>query len=128
MGEYTKNTNFSFGWVIGGTAIMFLTNFFGGFVAGVAGITDLWPVVGIALGAFALGGFVIGWQSEGQTILEAGLAAVLCLVVTLLIRNGSLPKDPQALAIGLGLPFLAALLGAWIGEKVQGDVIVTKDD
>jgi hypothetical protein len=128
VGEHSKHKKFSFGWVIGGTAIMFLTNLFGGFVAGAGDITGMWTIVGIALAAFALGGFVIGWHSEGQTILEAGLAAVLCLVVTIVIWNGSLPSDPQVLAIELGLPFLAALLGGWIGEKVQGDVIVTEDD
>ena len=49
MGEHSKHKKFSFGWVIGGTAIMFLTNLFGGFVAGAGDITGMWTIVGIAL-------------------------------------------------------------------------------
>lgn len=129
MAEYTKDTRFSIGWVIGGTILMMITNIFGGFLAIAVGVGSIWTIAGIALVCFALGGFVIGWQSEGQTILEAGIAAVVALVVTYVIRNGRLPEaDPEALLLGFGIPFLAALLGGWLGEKVQGDTITTSDD
>ena len=128
MAEYSKDTRFSIGWVIGGTVLMIITNIFGGFVAIAFGLDSIWTVTGIALVCFVLGGFVIGWQSEGRTIIEAGIAAVVALVLTYLIRNGQLPADAQVMLIGFGIPFLAALFGAWLGEKVQGDTIVTKDD
>ena len=128
MAEYTKDTRFSMGWVIGGTVLMIITNIFGGFLAIAFGVDSLLSVAAIALVCFALGGFVIGWQSEGSTILEAGIAAVVALGVTYFIRNSSLPSDPQVLLLGFGVPFLAALFGGWVGEKVQGDTITTRDD
>ncbi len=87
MAEYTKDKRFSVGWVIGGTVLMFITNFFGGFVAIGAGVGSLWALAGIGMACFAAGGFVIGWQSEGSTILEAGLAAVLSLAITMGARG-----------------------------------------
>jgi len=129
MAEYTKDKRFSVGWVIGGTVLMFITNFFGGFVAAGVGVESIWTIAGIALGCFAVGGFVIGWQSEGSTIIEAGLAAVIALAVTAGIRaTGNARLDLLVIAIGYGLPFIAAVIGAFIGEKVQGDIIVTRDD
>ena len=128
MAEYTKDTRFSIGWVIGGTVLMIITNIFGGVLAMMLGVGSVWTIAGIALVCFALGGFVIGWQSEGSTILEAGLAAVAALIVTYVIRNGQMPADAEVIVIGFGLPFVAALGGGWLGEKVQGDTITTSDD
>ncbi len=125
MAEYTKDKRFSIGWVIGGAVIMFLANLLGGFVCAGAGITDLWTLAGVACGCYAIGGFVIGWQSEGSTILEAGLAAAATVIALAAIRG--ITTDPEALAIGAGIPFVAGIIGAWIGEKVQGDVIRTED-
>jgi hypothetical protein len=127
MAEYTKSTHFSVGWMIGGSVLMFLTNIFAGFLLAGLAVQSLWAFAGAALVAFAIGGFVIGWQSEGRTILEAGLAAVIANGVALAIK-GLTTMDPVALAVGIGVPFVAALFGAWIGELVQGNVIVTQDD
>jgi hypothetical protein len=127
MAEYTKSTHFSLGWMIGGSILMFLINLFAGFLLEGLAVHSLWAQGGAALAAFAVGGFVIGWQSEGRTILEAGLAAVIALVVAMAIRGFEI-ADPVALAIGIGVPFVASVLGAWIGELVQGNVIVTQDD
>jgi hypothetical protein len=127
MAEYEKDKNFSWGWCVGGMVLMFITNWFGGFLEAGLGITSIWANAGISLAAFAIGGFVIGWQSEGRTIIEGGIAALLAIGVAVAIRG--LPTiDPIALSIGFGIPFGAAILGAWIGELVQGNVIVTKDD
>ena len=128
MAEYTKDKHFSFGWVIGGTVLKFLTNFFGGFVAVGLAIESIWVIAGIAMACYFVGGLVIGWKSEGSTILEAGLAAILAIVIALAIKGFAMPTDPVVMAIGFGLPFLAAVIGGFIGEKIQGDVIVTKDD
>src|SRR5262245_28469781 len=123
MAVYDKDKSFSVGWMIGGTVLMFVTNFFGGFVAGAAGLTNIWAIAGIALACFAIAGFVIGWQSEGQTILEAGIAAILAIAIALALRGAIIFADPVALAIGTAVPFGAAVLGAWIGELVQGNTI-----
>ncbi len=127
MAVYDKNKSFSTGWVIGGAVIMFLTNFFGGFVAAAAGVSSLETMLVLAIVCYALGGFVVGWQSEGQTILEAGLAAALAVLVVATARGMWRALDLVSASIALGIPFVAAVIGAWIGEKVQGDTIETPD-
>ena len=127
MAEYTKDTSFSPWWIIGGAALMAITNWFASFVAIGTGVKSEWALAGIAAGAYALGGFVVGWKSEGRTILEAGLASIVAMAVAVGV-NGVPAIEPVALAIAVAVPFVASMLGAWIGELVQGDVIVTKDD
>jgi hypothetical protein len=108
---------------------MFATNFLGGILAGMAGVQSVAVALGLAVACFAFGGFIIGWKSEGQTILEAGLAAILAallgVVIQSTLRHQSMAglMNPIALAIGLGIPFAAGVLGGWIGEKVQGDTV-----
>src|SRR5438128_12236074 len=109
MALYAKEKKLSIGWVLGGTLIMFATNFLGGILAGMAGVQSLVVVVGLAVGCFAFGGFIIGWKSEGQTILEAGLAAILAAVAGLVLQSALRHQsmagmmNPIALAIGLGI-------------------------
>ncbi len=125
---YDKDKSFSWGWTIGGTVLMFVTSFFGGFVAAGAGITSPLAIAGIAVLCFFVGGFVIGWKSEGQTILEGGLAAVFAILISLGTKGfGRALLEPIALVIGVGIPFGAGLLGAFIGELVQGDPVETED-
>ena len=50
---------------------------------------------------------------------------MLAIGITLVLRNAW--ADPVALVIGSALPFAAAVLGAWIGELVQGSTIETED-
>ena len=129
MAVYDKDKRFSPGWMIGGAVLMFITNAFGSFVFLGAGSTSFWGLVAIRMVCFAFTGFVIGWQSEGQTILEAGLAAVISIAVAVGTQGLAALAllAPVVLMVGLGAPFLAAVLGAWIGEKVQGDTIETED-
>ena len=128
MAEYTKDKGFSAGWMIGGAVLMFITTWFGGFILTGLAVQDLWIRVAVQVACFLLGGFVIGWKSEGSTIIEAGLAAILTIVGVLAIAGFVLDPDPVLLAETVGVPFVSAIVGAFIGEKVQGDVIVTKDD
>jgi hypothetical protein len=129
MAEYTKSTHFSAGWMIGGAVLMFITGFFARFIIIGVGIQDTRLLLAILLGAYAVAGFVIGWQSEGRTIIEAGLAAVLATAGMIgIVATGSDRLDLVATAIIYGPPVLAAVIGAVIGEKIQGDVIVTSDD
>jgi hypothetical protein len=125
MPVYTRDRSFSLGWTLGGTALMFITNLVGGVLAGVAGVRSTWALLALAIGCFGAGGFIVGWKSEGRTILEAGLAAALATALTYIYRvmvSGA-SLNALALLIGAGIPFCAGLLGGWIGEMVQGDTI-----
>jgi hypothetical protein len=128
MAEYTKDKAFSFGWVIGGAILMFITSWFAGFILIGLNVHDLWIAIAAQVACFAIGGFVVGWKSEGSTIIEAGIAALVTIGGLLAIAGFRIDMDPAQAAETLGVPFASALVGAFIGEKVQGDVIVTKDD
>jgi hypothetical protein len=69
--------------------------------------------------AFAIGGFIVGLKSAGRTILEPGISAAIAVVIALLISgNFGLVN----LIAGGIVPFLAGVLGGWLGEKRQGTV------
>lgn len=128
MAEYSKDNRFSIGWVIGGTVLMILVSLFGGFVSVALGIGSLWALLAVSAACYAIGGFVVGWKSAGSTILEPGIAAVAAIIIQLIVRDGQLPRNPVTLVIALAIPFCAACAGGWLGEQVQGDVIVTSDE
>jgi hypothetical protein len=69
--------------------------------------------------AFAIGGFIVGLKSSGRTILEPGISAAIAVVIALLISGnfGIL----NLIVAGI-VPFLAGVLGGWLGEKRQGTV------
>lgn len=76
-------------------------------------------VAALAIGnflVFLLGGFIVGLKSSGRTILEPGISAAIAVVIALILAGsftfGSL------IAGGL-VPFLAGVLGGWIGERRQ---------
>jgi hypothetical protein len=66
--------------------------------------------------AFAIGGFIVGLKSVGRTILEPGISAAIAVVIALLL-SGSF-SVASVIAGGL-VPFLAGILGGWIGERRQ---------
>lgn len=66
--------------------------------------------------AFVVGGFVVGVKSAGKTILEPAIAAALSVAIALLL-SGNL-TIVNIFAGGL-VPFLAGLLGGWLGERRQ---------
>jgi hypothetical protein len=74
----------------------------------------LGAVVGIA--SFAVGGYIVGLRSPGRTILEPGISAAVAVVVGLLL-SGAFTLG-NLLAGGL-VPFLAGLLGGYLGERHQ---------
>ncbi|HEY1812307.1 MAG TPA: hypothetical protein VGG74_08105 [Kofleriaceae bacterium] len=128
MAEYTKDTRFSWGWVVGGAVLIWVLQFFAGLFMIMVGMHEL-AAAGIALGAYLGGGFVIGWWSEGRTILEAGLATLLVVFIELGRGHAALGRlSPGELLFIYGVPFVAAIIGAWIGERVQGNVVRTSDD
>jgi hypothetical protein len=69
--------------------------------------------------AFAIGGFIVGIKSSGRTILEPGISAAIAVVIALLISGNF--GIVNLIAGGI-VPFLAGVLGGWLGEKRQGTV------
>ena len=67
--------------------------------------------------AFAIGGFIVGLKSSGRTILEPGISAAIAVVIALLISGGF--GLVNLLVAGI-VPFIAGVLGGWLGEKRQG--------
>jgi hypothetical protein len=74
----------------------------------------LGALIGIA--SFAIGGYIVGLKSPGRTILEPGISAAVAVVVGLLL-SGAFSLG-NLLAGGL-VPFLAGLLGGYLGERHQ---------
>jgi hypothetical protein len=70
----------------------------------------------ISFASFAVGGYVVGLKSPGRTILEPGISAAIAVVIGLLLSGALTPGN--LLAGGL-VPFLAGLLGGYLGERRQ---------
>ena len=66
--------------------------------------------------SFAIGGYIVGIKSAGRTIIEPAVAAAIAVGIALML-SGSFTVT-NLLAGGL-VPFLAGLLGGWLGEKRQ---------
>jgi hypothetical protein len=64
--------------------------------------------------AFVIGGYIVGLKSVGRTILEPGISAAVAVVVGLLFVGAF--SVVNVIAGGL-VPFLAGLLGGWLGER-----------
>jgi MFS family permease len=69
--------------------------------------------------AFAIGGFIVGVKSAGRTILEPGISAAIAVLIALLISGNFTVGNIIAGGI---VPFLAGVLGGWLGERRQGTV------
>jgi hypothetical protein len=74
----------------------------------------LGALIGIA--SFAIGGYIVGLKSPGRTILEPGISAAIAALVGLVL-GGAL--SPGNLLVGGLVPFLAGLLGGYLGERRQ---------
>ena len=73
--------------------------------------------------SYPLGGALIGYFSPGETIKEAGWAAGISLTLAWTLRAtlaGQLP-GVAAVAFEIVLAWALAVLGAKIGERIQGD-------
>ena len=69
--------------------------------------------------AFAIGGFIVGMKSSGRTILEPGISAAVAVLIALLISGNFTLAN---LFAGGLVPFIAGVLGGWLGERRQGTV------
>lgn len=67
--------------------------------------------------AFAIGGYIVGVKSVGRTILEPGISAAIAVAIALLLAGGFTLVN---LLVGGLVPFVAGLLGGWLGERRQG--------
>src|SRR5512143_175415 len=119
-------------WIAIGVLIMVALNIAAGFVIAlilgpaIAGATDVEDVAltsgQVALLAvvnflsFVIGGFIVGVKSTGRTILEPGISAAIAVVIALLISGNF--SVVNMLAGGL-VPFVAGVLGGWLGERRQ---------
>lgn len=133
--------SFDWKWVAIGAAIMLVLSFLGGLLvsliwgeqlAGVAqgeqpaeaalsgGQLALLTLIGFL--AFLIGGYIVGARSAGRTIWEPAVAAAVAVAIGLLIAgNFSLGN----LLAGAIVPFLAGLLGGWLGERRQAGSVRT---
>lgn len=68
----------------------------------------------LAFPSFAIGDYVMGLKSPGRTIVKPGISAA---VVLELLVGGALTVG--SLLTSAVMPFLAGLLGAWLGEVQQ---------
>lgn len=120
--EDDKKGKLQWGWILAGTVIAFIFNAFfviGGFALlkfGVAGII-------LSLGAsFLMAGLLVGYFSPGITILEAGIAGGLSVVLNAIFLYASsllMMEESVYVLEGLAIGFVLSLIGGWLGEKLQ---------
>lgn len=66
--------------------------------------------------AFVIGGFIVGLKSAGRTIIEPGISAAVAVIIALLLAGNF---SIGSVIAGGFVPFLAGILGGWIGERRQ---------
>jgi hypothetical protein len=119
-------------WIAIGVVVMVVLNFIAGIVlAFVLGsqIKDATNVENITLSGgqlmliavtnilvFAVGGFIVGVRSVGRTIIEPGISAAIAVLIGLLISGNFTVVN--LIAGGL-IPFVAGVVGGWLGERRQ---------
>jgi MFS family permease len=109
------------------TAISFSAS---GSETGVPQDTILVVSFALVFGAFLIGGFVMGWMSEQQRILDAIVVAIITFALSLLIYmalpeankgqfvTGYLLDDVRRAAISFVIAIIAATIGAYWGGHV----------
>ncbi len=120
--EADKKGGLQWGWILAGTVIAFIFNAFfvvGGFALlkfGMAGLL-------ISLGAsFLFAGLLVGYFSPGVTIMEAGIAGVLSVVMNaiFLYTFSLLMLNEMVVVLEMIVGgFVLSLIGGWLGEKLQ---------
>ena len=131
---------FDWKWVVRGALIMRSLSFVGGLIVSLVWGEELaaaaeGPTTDIALTGgqlaifalisflgFAIGGYIVGLRSAGRTILEPAVAAAVAVAIGLLIAGNFSAGNLLAGAI---VPFIAGLLGGWLGERRQASTAVT---
>ena len=92
--------------------------------------TPIVVIFGLMVGAFLVGGFIVGWKSEQRRILDAVIAAAMTAALNFLIFTqlpplyngqfilGSLLSEPSEAVTYLVLGLAAAAAGAYWGWHV----------
>lgn len=70
----------------------------------------------ISIASFTVGGYIVGWKSPGRTIVEPGISAAIAVIISLLLSGAFTLGN---LLVGGLVPFLAGLLGGYLGERHQ---------
>ncbi|MFZ4621228.1 MAG: hypothetical protein ACOYNS_11775 [Bacteroidota bacterium] len=120
--EADKKGGLQWGWILAGTVIAFIFNAFfvvGGFALLKFGMSGLL----ISLGAsFLFAGLLVGYFSPGVTIMEAGIAGVLSVVMNavFLYTFSLLMLNEMVVVLEMIVGgFVLSLIGGWLGEKLQ---------
>ncbi|HTG14284.1 MAG TPA: hypothetical protein VK747_03355 [Blastocatellia bacterium] len=99
--------------------------------SGVPQDTIVVTAFGLMLGAFLIGGFVVGWMSEEVRVLDSIIVAALTLVLTLLVYSalpsgnkgqfvsGYLLNNVNRGAVFVALALIAAAIGSFWGSRVK---------
>lgn len=81
---------------------------------------------GLQLAAFFVGGVAVGVISPGIRLLEPALGAVGCMLLILVLTWMTPVRfygfGGTKLLAACGISFGVALAGAWVGERVTGNV------
>jgi len=70
----------------------------------------------LSIASFTIGGYIVGLKSPGRTIVEPGISAAIAVVIGLLLSGACTLGN---LLVGGLVPFLAGLLGGYLGERHQ---------
>ena len=78
----------------------------------------------LALFGFVVMGVIIGYFSDGVTIKEAAIAGAISMVLTVLVWRFVFDYYPPVgqLVLAPVLGFVLGLVGAWVGEEMQGSL------
>ncbi len=78
------------------------------------------------LGALYLGGLAVGVVSPGRRLMEPAVGAFLSVLIVFLMSffmpNWFFVFDLTKIIVGGGIGFFIALLGAWHGESMMGNL------
>ncbi|HSB10465.1 MAG TPA: hypothetical protein VLM38_13335 [Blastocatellia bacterium] len=100
-------------------------------LADVVSDTAVAVAFGTSIGAFLIGGFVIGWLTEELRVVDSLIAAVLTLALTLLVSTalpsgnkaqfitGYLLSDVRRGPVLAGIALIAAAIGAYWGSHLK---------
>ena len=81
---------------------------------------QMWLALLVNTLSFLIGGFIVGVKSAGRTIIEPGISALVAVLLVLLISRQLTAGN---LIVGGLVPFVAGVLGGWLGERRQTSTV-----